>query len=501
MIVMRQEFDPWEVLGVSPGASQEEIKKAWREKVKRTHPDLNPNGNREEFDRVQAAYEEFEKHHWAPSPGAKTSHGPGNGSGNGQGQNQGGFNVRDVIQLVRGHMKRRGLEVLFDGSMVQAQVKRAASREDVDRSLDQMEVSPESLVDEIMLDLFRQAIRVPKGMVQAALRVIHSQDQRARIKVVMKPLLQATLSGAEQEEAKRQWGRLVETAFEMPVPLGVAVLQKFIHQVKSKVVWIPVARHLMPVVQGEVQGSGKTTFVLKFLDPLRDLRTEPALLADFTDRRSGDIYRYPAVFIDDVDQINPSQIPTLNSLVTGEGLTRRKLGTSQSRVVKQRSTLIGTCNRPLSDLIPDETGNRRFCNMPFHNGEVAKGGDPQVWEVVDNTDYDLLWRSVDAFGPDPMEEVLKDLVAWQERYRRLGEVEAWLINLDLGSQEVLDITTRYGVKAGELFDLFRQQTPGTTMSQREFGNRVNKVMDEGRGPFSTRKHERDGKYYVLRPQG
>jgi hypothetical protein len=496
MIVMRQEFDPWEVLGVSPGASQEEIKKAWREKVKKTHPDLNPHGDREEFDKVQAAYEEFEKHHWAPSPGAKTSHGPGNGSGNGQGQ-QGGFNVRDVIQLVRGHMKRRGLEVLFDGSMVQAQARKATSREDVDRSLDQVDVSPESLVDEIMLDLFRQAIRVPKGMVQAALRVIHSQDQKARIKVVMKPLLQATLSGAEQEEAKRQWGRLVETAFEMPVPLGVAVLQKFIHQVKSKVVWIPVARHLMPVVQGEVQGSGKTTFVLKFLEPLRDLRTEPALLADFTDRRSGDIYRYPAVFIDDVDQINPSQIPTLNSLVTGEGLTRRKLGTSQSRVVKQRSTLIGTCNRPLSDLIPDETGNRRFCNMPFHNGEVTKGGDPLVWEVVDNTDYDLLWRSVDAFGPDPTEKVLKDLVAWQERYRRLGEVEAWLINLDLGSQEVLEIMTPRGIRATPLYELFCKQM-GRVVSQKAFGDEVAVLIDKGRGPFEARVERRDANYYAIR---
>ena len=494
---MTEKFDPWEVLGVAPGASQEEIKRAWREKAKKTHPDLNPHGNREEFEKVQAAYEEFEKHHWAPSPGAKTSHGPGNGQGNGQGQNQGGFNVRDVIQLVRGHMKRRGLEVLFDGSMVQAQVKRAASREDVDRSLDQMEVSPESLVDEIMLDLFRQAIRVPKGMVQAALRVIHSQDQRARIKVVMKPLLKAALSGAEQEEAQRQWERLVETAFEMPVPLGVAVLKKFIHQVKNKVVWIPVARHLMPVVQGEVQGSGKTTFVLKFLEPLRDLRTEPALLADFADRRSGDIYRYPAVFVDDVDQINPSQIPTLNSLVTGEGLTRRKLGTSQSRVVKQRSTLIGTCNRPLSDLIPDETGNRRFCNMPFHNGEVTKGGDPKVWEVVDDTNYDLLWRSVDAFGPDPIEGVLKDLVAWQERYRRLGEVEAWLTNLDLGSQEVLAITARHGVEAGGLFNLHRAQNPSSMVTNTEFGRRVMRLIEQGRGPFKDRvKHGLN--YYVPR---
>lgn len=55
--------DPYQVLGISRGASDEEIKKAYRTQCKRWHPDLNPNDPtaEEHFKEVQEAYDAIVK--------------------------------------------------------------------------------------------------------------------------------------------------------------------------------------------------------------------------------------------------------------------------------------------------------------------------------------------------------------------------------------------------------------------------------------------------------
>lgn len=86
-------IDPYSVLGISRGASDEEIKKAYRNLSRKYHPDANINNPNkaqaeEKFKEVQQAYDQIMKEKEA---GYSYNGGYGNNAGYGNGGFGGGF--------------------------------------------------------------------------------------------------------------------------------------------------------------------------------------------------------------------------------------------------------------------------------------------------------------------------------------------------------------------------------------------------------------------------
>lgn len=82
--------DPYKVLGVSPGATDEEIKKAYRDLSKKYHPDLNPGDESaaRKMSDINAAYDQIQK----MKAGGQSAYGSANNGSSYGGYGYGGYN-------------------------------------------------------------------------------------------------------------------------------------------------------------------------------------------------------------------------------------------------------------------------------------------------------------------------------------------------------------------------------------------------------------------------
>ena len=111
-------MDPYKVLGVSPNASDDEIKKAYRELSKKYHPDLNPGDQAaaEKMSEINAAYDMIQKGNYSSASGSGYSSYGGFGT---YGYNYGGGDTnterneyKAAVNYIRNGMYREALTVL-----------------------------------------------------------------------------------------------------------------------------------------------------------------------------------------------------------------------------------------------------------------------------------------------------------------------------------------------------------------------------------------------------
>lgn len=395
------------------------------------------------------------------------------------------------ISIVRQYFAKCDIRVKFDGSFVVASAATMANdHAEVSAFLARAELTSLDIVDELVLQCKAQGQKVKRSELQSAVRREVRRRQQERYAFVLGHVIVSDPAQAESE-----WSKL-SNVIKLDKSLSVAILKHFVWQVKRKVLGKPVTHHLMPILFSSMQGTGKSTFAQRFLAPLEELASDPVTLSDFADARSGDIYRYPVVLIDDIDAVTDGQTAVLKSVMTSKKIRRRRLGTSMSMAYLQNATLFGTANQDITKLVDDDTGHRRFAMLPFRNGSIERGGDPSIWKIINEVDYLSLWRSVDPFEDTPIKPHLEALSEHQGIIRP-NPLKEWLISLDIRSEALRRIQVQAGVQARDLFDLMCAQTE-IEISEAEFGKRLRHLLKDPASPFDRKDRKANGYYYHLR---
>lgn len=389
---------------------------------------------------------------------------------------------------VRDFLMRRGIVILFDGSLRHNELL----ADDLGAKIRMTMINRQFLEDEFSLSA--EAVGMKSSEIKRVIRRVLDEEQRRRVADLAEPLF-VPLTAAETEKATDSW-LLLASVFEQDTALTVAKLRHFVWQVKRKIIKAEVKRHMMLVVVGAKQGTGKSQFVDRMVSPWAEAATGPVLISDIADARSADIFRFPIAKIDDMEKVQRDKIAVLKSVITGTTLRRRMLGTMDSTGFVQALTLVGTANHDILELVDDDTGHRRFASLTMREWAGGAENNP-YWKIINGTDFPLLWRSVPADDVAPIEMFLDLLESEQTSGALKTSLLAWLKAFDPNAPEVLAIERNDGIGASGLYELFVSQTD-SLMSQTEFGVRMRRYAGRPDVPFGIKKKSAESNIYPLK---
>lgn len=412
----------------------------------------------------------------------------------------GSFDPGNPLTFIAQLAHELGVDVLFNGRMVIRNQRYTAE-------------SPDQIKEVLYADHMDASIFLERAIIwnkilgydyrttelKAAVREFVRVRKKVRKAVIMETLLRP-LTSAEAITAAVEWKKLPEL-FEMDPQLVVSCFQHFIWQAFQKQIGREVTHHLMPVIVSPDQGAGKTRFLSALLGPLKELASAPARTSDLTDKRAISLLDYVVLVLDDMEMIARQEVENLKSLMTSADQLRRIMASSMDITAKQNTTLIGTSNSPINQLIPDDSGHRRFVEMPFRNGNVVKGGDPKIWPIINGLRAELLFRSVNPFLDSPIIPHLEALARHQADMTVESKLLRWLNGLDPDSAEMKEITTAYGVRAAGLHSLYQAQTDAA-ISANEFSKDMEALIARKKGPFARKRRDpMKCYYYEFRQKG
>lgn len=181
--------------------------------------------------------------------------------------------------------------------------------------------------------------------------------------------------------------------------LNKLAIKHYIWQVKRKLWGYEPGYHFMLILMTNRQAFGKSTFLRDFHLPLTEVFAN--ISGDrIRDQFGAELFeKYYVACFDELAQLNSTDINLLKEFVTRKSSVNRKMFTQVNTINSQNTTLCGTSNRPINQIIYDPSGMRRWWQVDLN----AKDFDSMdydklnMWKQNEFLDF---WKSIDEHDPN-----------------------------------------------------------------------------------------------------
>ena len=171
-------------------------------------------------------------------------------------------------------------------------------------------------------------------------------------------------------------------------------IKHYLWQIKRKLWGEEPSYHFMLVLFTNKQAFGKTGFLRQFHRPMLEVFAN--ITADrIRDQFGGDVFEnYFVACVDELSQLARTDVAQLKEFVTRKDAVQRKMYSQVHQETRQNTTLCGTTNRPINQVVYDPSGMRRWWQINLN----AKDYDSMDFEQLDRWEEDeflMFWRAID----------------------------------------------------------------------------------------------------------
>jgi hypothetical protein len=206
-------------------------------------------------------------------------------------------------------------------------------------------------------------------------------------------------------------------------PKEVAVMAHWLWMVKRKMLKKDVAYHIMPILHGP-QGSGKTVALNKLISPLEVYRLNIKMNQMTDDRYFQSMAENYVVVFDEMQGASRTDIDALKNQITTDWNDSRKLSTHNVVKLRQACSFIGASNKPVSEMIIDSTGMRRFYQINTLSCTQ--------WDRINKIDYMKIWSGInESLTEGYIGEYLTDIKKIQEMMVHKDEMSLFIEEMEI----------------------------------------------------------------------